>query len=114
MVVLIFSTAPRQPRPAYRFPPSRSSIASCVPVDAPEGIETVASAPPRRTRASIVGRARLSRISRALSESIVCIEFNSHEEPFDQLGNRCRRRSHHCHSHALLTPPLAFVEIFKR
>jgi hypothetical protein len=37
IIVFTFFTAFKTPFPRYAFPPSRSSTASCSPVDAPEG-----------------------------------------------------------------------------
>jgi len=46
-----------------------------VPVDAPDGTEADALAPPRKVQlARTVGRPRLSRISRAWTASIIAIQ----------------------------------------
>src|SRR5262249_38523547 len=63
---LTASTALRTPLPPYRaLSPSRSSTASCAPVDAPDGTAARPRAPSSRvTSTSTVGLPRLSRISR--------------------------------------------------
>src|SRR5438093_3217107 len=66
-------TASRTPLPPKRFwSPSRSSTASCSPVDAPLGTAARPAAPLASvTSASMVGLPRLSRISRACTEMMV-------------------------------------------
>src|SRR2546422_6855398 len=73
MISLTFLTASSTPLPPKRFlSPSRSSTASCSPVDAPLGTAARPAAPLERvTSASMVGLPRLSRISRARTEMIV-------------------------------------------
>src|SRR5215472_4425747 len=68
-------TAVSTPLPPYRLlSPSRSSSASCTPVEAPEGTAARPSAPPERsTSASRVGFPRESRISRAVTWTISVI-----------------------------------------
>src|SRR2546429_9980746 len=68
-----FFTASSTPLPPNRFgSPSRSSTASCSPVEAPLGTAARPAAPlDRVTSASMVGLPRLSRISRARTEIIV-------------------------------------------
>src|SRR3989449_2245698 len=73
MTSLTFFTASRTPLPPNRlWSPSRSSTASCSPVDAPLGTAARPAAPLERvTSASMVGLPRLSGISRARTEMIV-------------------------------------------
>src|SRR2546428_327726 len=68
-----FFTASSTPLPRKRlWSPSRSSTASCSPVDAPLGTAARPAAPLASvTSASMVGLPRLSRISRACTEMIV-------------------------------------------
>src|SRR2546428_12227011 len=75
MTSLTFFTASRTPLPPNRlWSPSRSSTASCSPVDAPLGTAARPAAPlDRVTSASSVGLPRLSRISRARTAMIVLI-----------------------------------------
>src|SRR5713226_7342972 len=75
MTSLTFFTASRTPLPPKRLgSPSRSSTASCSPVDAPLGTAARPLAPlDSETSASTVGLPRLSRISRARTEMIVLI-----------------------------------------
>ena len=65
---LTLATAFRTPLPKYLSgSPSRNSIASCSPVDAPEGTEATPTLPQSSTTsASTVGVPRESKISRAL------------------------------------------------
>src|SRR3954451_23272957 len=68
---LTFSTALVTPLPPNAAPPSRSSVASNSPVDAPLGTAARPAAPERRTSStSTVGLPRLSRIWRAWTFSI--------------------------------------------
>src|SRR2546426_188271 len=72
-----FLTASSTPLPPKRLgSPSRSSTASCSPVDAPLGTAAVPTAPLARvTSVSTVGLPRLSRISRAWTEmSVLTVE----------------------------------------
>src|SRR5712691_5442378 len=73
MISLTFFTASRTPLPPKRFlSPSRSSTASCSPVEAPLGTAARPAAPlDRVTSHSTVGLPRLSRISRAWTEMMV-------------------------------------------
>src|SRR5438128_11490785 len=73
MTSLTFFTASSTPFPPKRFgSPSRSSTASCSPVEAPLGTAARPAAPlDNVTSASMVGLPRLSRISRACTEMIV-------------------------------------------
>src|SRR5882672_457879 len=73
MTSFTFFTASSTPLPPNRFgSPSRSSTASCSPVEAPLGTAARPAAPLERvTSASMVGLPRLSRISRARTEMIV-------------------------------------------
>src|SRR2546430_6594631 len=73
MTSLTFFTASSTPLPPNRFwSPSRSSTASCSPVEAPLGTAARPAAPLERvTSASMAGLPRLSRISRARTEMIV-------------------------------------------
>src|SRR4029453_6953518 len=71
---LTFSTALRTPLPPYRLPPSRSSSASRLPVEAPEGTAARPQAPPSSQHStSSVGLPRESRISRAWTPEIANI-----------------------------------------
>src|SRR3954453_2391885 len=75
---LTFSTAFVTPLPPNAEPPSRSSVASNSPVDAPLGTAARPAAPARRTSStSTVGLPRLSRIWRAWTFSIwlICGSF---------------------------------------
>src|SRR5919197_1263806 len=66
-----FATARVTPLPPYAAPPSRSSTASCTPVDAPEGIAARPAAPDSSwTSTSTVGLPRESRIWRARRPAI--------------------------------------------
>src|SRR5579862_7179631 len=92
-MTLTLATAFCTPLPPYRFEsPSRSSSASCAPVDAPEGTAARPQAPPvRRTSTSMVGLPRESRISRALISAIAVLDaigFNldATEEQDPQTG----------------------------
>src|ERR1700756_2785298 len=68
---LTFSTALLTPLPIQSDPPSRNSVASNSPVDAPEGTAARPQAPERRlSSTSTVGLPRLSRIWRAWTCSI--------------------------------------------
>src|SRR5689334_12900744 len=73
MTSFTFFTASSTPLPPNRLgSPSRSSTASCSPVEAPLGTAARPAAPlDRVTSASMVGLPRLSRISRACTEMIV-------------------------------------------
>src|SRR2546423_14519376 len=73
MTSLTFFTASSTPFPPKRFgSPSRSSTASCSPVEAPLGTAARPAAPlDNVTSASMVGLPRLSRISRAWTAMIV-------------------------------------------
>src|SRR5256885_2839438 len=73
MISLTFFTASSTPLPPKRFlSPSRSSTASCSPVEAPLGTAARPAAPlDRVTSHSTVGLPRLSRISRARTEMMV-------------------------------------------
>ena len=65
------ATARVTPLPSQRSPPSRSSVASNSPVEAPEGTAAWPWAPERSaTSTSTVGLPRLSRIWRAWTLSI--------------------------------------------
>src|SRR6201986_2866245 len=89
----MFATARRQPRPRYLLgSPSRSSKASAVPVDAPEGTDAEALLPSSRTQvARTVGRPRLSRISRPESCLIFGIGFDLGNKFVDEIWNLGRR-----------------------
>jgi len=63
---LTFATARVTPLPSHSWPPSRSSVASNSPVEAPDGTAARPQAPERTlTSTSTVGLPRLSWISRA-------------------------------------------------
>src|SRR5712691_260236 len=85
MISLTFFTASRTPLPPKRFlSPSRSSTASCSPVEAPLGTAARPAAPlDRVTSHSTVGLPRLSRISRAWTEMMVLMSDPT-------LRDRCR------------------------
>ena len=69
---LTLATACRTPLPEKRSPPSRSSTASRMPVEAPEGAMARPRAPESRsTSASTVGLPRESRTSRPITCSMV-------------------------------------------
>ena len=69
-----FATAFETPFPLHSSPPSRSSVASNSPVDAPEGTAARPVAPESRaTSTSTVGFPRESRIWRACMRSIAPI-----------------------------------------
>ena len=72
IVELTFRTAPKTPLPRYRvLSPSRSSTASCWPVDAPEGTAALPEMPEvSSTSTSTVGFPLESRISLACTRSI--------------------------------------------
>ena len=72
-----FSTACSTPFPPYRFSPSRSSTASYVPVDAPDGTEALpTTSSPARTSTSTVGFPLESSISLA-NISLIGICFSN-------------------------------------
>ena len=75
MISFTFATAFWTPLPRYRFlSPSRSSVASCSPVDAPEGTAALPTKPDESsTSTSTVGFPRESRISLALTSVIIFI-----------------------------------------
>src|ERR1700756_1600951 len=89
MTSLTFFTASRTPFPPKRFgSPSRSSTASCSPVEAPLGTAARPAAPlDNVTSASMVGLPRLSRISRACTEMIVLMMART-LVPFQPERNR--------------------------
>ena len=69
-----FATAFVTPLPPHAEPPSRSSTASCTPVDAPEGTAARPNAPdPSCTSTSTVGLPRESRIWRPCTREIELI-----------------------------------------
>src|SRR5512132_354999 len=86
---LTLRTASATPLPAYRFmSPSRSSTASCSPVDAPLGTAARPCAPlERTTSASTVGLPRLSRISRACTSMMVLMMSGFRVRPAKRTGN---------------------------
>src|SRR5262249_35829849 len=68
---LTLSTARETPLPIQSGPPSRNSVASNSPVDAPDGTAALPHAPERRlSSTSTVGLPRLSRICLACTCSI--------------------------------------------
>src|SRR6266511_5531341 len=97
-----FFTASSTPLPPKRLlSPSRSSTASCSPVEAPLGTAAVPLAPlARETSVSTVGLPRLSRISRACTEITVLIV----ERTLPRLG----LKGNHCRAH-FVPQPLAIV-----
>src|SRR5215831_6020472 len=95
ILVVTFLTALLTPFPEYRFfSPSRSSNASCAPVDAPEGTAARPIAPPARiTSTSTVGLPRESRISRArMLEIVFIVRFQVHKTRGEDRGmsDTCR------------------------
>ena len=84
-MALTFSTARRTPLPPNRvMSPSRSSIASLSPVDAPEGTEAETSMPPSSLhQVRTVGFPLESRISIALTAAMVFFKTVS---PFGRLS----------------------------
>src|SRR5437868_14526100 len=80
-------TALSTPLPRYRCrSPSRSSTASCVPVDAPLGTIAVPTAPlARNTSTQTVGSPRESRTSRARIISIVESDIRDRLHPWQFL-----------------------------
>src|SRR6266540_6814044 len=95
-------TALRTPLPPYRLlSPSRSSTASCMPVDAPEGTIAVPRAlPASSSSTATVGSPRESRISRARMSSMVVsgtVGYRRHAGqrlPFDELERRAAAGRH--------------------
>ena len=86
---LTFATALPTPLPAHASPPSRSSVASNSPVEAPEGTAARPRAPESSaTSTSTVGLPRESRIWRAWMRSIAPIA-----EAREASGSASRRRS---------------------
>src|SRR5713226_5754173 len=90
MTSLTFFTASSTPLPPKRLgSPSRSSTASCSPVDAPLGTAAVPTAPLARvTSVSTVGLPRLSRISRAWTEMTVLIVARTLPRPGLESNHR--------------------------
>src|SRR5690242_8089493 len=86
---LTASTALRTPLPLYLFlSPSRSSIASCAPVEAPDGTAARPNEPSSsRTSTSTVGLPRLSRISRPVMSTISVMR-----SPCGPTGSQCALR----------------------
>src|SRR6266853_6703374 len=93
MTSFTFFTASSTPLPPNRFgSPSRSSTASCSPVEAPLGTAARPAAPlDRVTSASMVALPRLSRISRARTEMIVLMMART--LAVDALGVNARLQS---------------------
>src|SRR6266481_8341457 len=91
--VLALATALRTPLPRYfDLSPSRSSRASCSPVEAPEGTAARPSAPPsRRTSASTVGLPRESMTWRAWTRVIFVDMSDCSPEPMriDYFTEEC-------------------------
>src|SRR5579859_7139893 len=104
---LTFLTASSTPLPPNRLAsPSRSSTASCSPVDAPLGTAAVPLAPLASvTSASTVGLPRLSRISRAWMEMIVLM--------VDRTLPYLRLKSNHRRPY-LISQPLAICRLKAR
>ena len=75
MISSMLRTALNTPAPENRFgSPSRNSVASWAPVDAPEGTDALPTLPSARsTSASTVGRPRESKISRPRTRSIAMV-----------------------------------------
>src|ERR1700692_1378357 len=85
--LLALATALRTPLPRnFDLSPSRSSSASCSPVEAPEGTAARPRAPfSRITSASTVGFPRESRISRPITRAIFGATFGALVHPGETL-----------------------------
>src|SRR5206468_1524094 len=100
MTSFTFLTASSTPLPPKRLPsPSRSSTASCSPVDAPLGTAARPVAPLASvTSASTVGWPRLSRISRACTEMIVLMVAPTLRDGTRGVNARPQREDHCPHA----------------
>src|SRR5260370_3687175 len=89
---LTASTALRTPLPRKRaLSPSRSSIASCAPVEAPDGTPARPREPSSSTTStSTVGLPRLSRISRPLMSTIAVMKGGSLLHSLRAACSECR------------------------
>ena len=96
------------------YPRSQLLKASAVPVEAPEGTEAEANAPPSsRQVARTVGLPRLSRISRPVNFSIFGMGLNLGDELCDQILN-CGRSVFHKHQNNItLTGDVLCCQVFK-
>src|SRR2546423_15337055 len=105
---LTFFTASSTPFPPKRFwSPSRSSTASCSPVEAPLGTAARPAAPlDKVTSASIVGLPRLSRISRAWTEMIVLMMARTLAVRGVRVNARLEPNNGRAHAVAQLLAPL--------
>src|SRR5438552_18781266 len=108
MTSFTFLTASSTPLPPNRFwSPSRSSTASCSPVEAPLGTAARPAAPLERvTSASMVGLPRLSRISRARTEMIVLMMARTLAGDPLCVNARLHGEDRGLHPVAQLLPPL--------
>src|SRR5882724_5405552 len=115
---LTASTALRTPLPRYRaLSPSRSSTASCAPVEAPDGTAARPSAPSSSTTStSTVGLPRLSKISRPIMSTMAVmvsrfcfVRSGSTRWPRARKGHR---RWHHAgsSSNVPLEHPMSYVQ----
>src|SRR5699024_6883723 len=95
------STAFSTPLPPYRpATPSRSSTASCSPVEAPEGTDALVRVPSSRaTSTSTAGLPRESRISRAPTCSIIANARTPHPIVASAFPHRVAS-SRRCHAQA--------------
>src|SRR5436190_15474341 len=108
MISLTFLTASSTPLPPKRFlSPSRSSTASCSPVEAPLGTAARPAAPlDSVTSASMVGLPRLSRISRACTEMIVLMMARTLAVGAVRVNARLELNHRRAHAVAQLLAPL--------
>src|SRR4029077_4371212 len=108
MTSLTFFTASSTPLPPKRFgSPSRSSTASCSPVEAPLGTAARPAAPlDKVTSASIVGLPRLSRISRACTAMIVLMVARTLAVRGVRVNARFEPNHRRAHAVAQLLAPL--------
>src|SRR5437667_399701 len=108
MTSLTFFTASSTPLPPNRFwSPSRSSTASCSPVEAPLGTAARPAAPlDSVTSASMVGLPRLSRISRACTEMIVLMMARTLAVGPVRVNARLEANHRRAHAVAQLLAPL--------
>src|SRR3954454_16783166 len=94
---LALATAAETPLPSHALPPSRSSTASCTPVDAPDGTIAVTRAP-ATTSSSTVALPRESRTRRARTSVIALTRSpwhgrNTHPaRRAEAPSNPCRHR----------------------
>src|SRR5438132_11808449 len=106
IVLLMLATALDTPFPIHRFlSPSRSSIASFSPVDAPDGTAARPRAPlSNTTSTSTVGFPRESRICRPLISRITLISLFPHHFPSKKINRHHIRRTAFSYAHPLHPP----------